>query len=152
MWIAPFFGRQRWPSWQGTGCERAQGCHAHNKAPSPRTGQGYLAHKKMPPPGTLQKAYAQGPMVVLGGVQFLMSEVPLPMRRNRGWSWGWTFLLSEVALYRRFSKIRRRTVLGAEIGPPGNVHLQGYLAHKTCPPLGPYRRPMPGVLRGGGIF
>ena len=29
--------------------------------------QWYLAHKKTPPRGTLQQAYAQGPMVVLGG-------------------------------------------------------------------------------------
>ena len=33
--------------------------------------------KKTPPPKTLQSAHAWGPMVVLGGVQFLMSEVPL---------------------------------------------------------------------------
>ena len=39
--------------------------------------QGYLAHKKLLPPRTLQWAYAQGPMVVLGGVNFFMSEVPL---------------------------------------------------------------------------
>ena len=39
--------------------------------------QGYLAHKKLLPPGTPQKAYAQDPMVVLGGLKFLMSEVPL---------------------------------------------------------------------------
>ena len=37
--------------------------------------QGYLAHKKMRQPRTLQ--YAWGPMVVLGGGLFLMSEVPL---------------------------------------------------------------------------
>ena len=30
--------------------------------------QGYLAHKKQPPLRTLQQDYAQGPMVVLGGV------------------------------------------------------------------------------------
>ena len=35
--------------------------------------QGYLAHKKLLPPRT----YVQGPMVVLGGLTFLMSEVPL---------------------------------------------------------------------------
>ena len=28
------------------------------------------------------------------------------------------------------------------------VGLQGYLAHETPPPLGPYRRPVPGVLGG----
>ena len=39
--------------------------------------QGYLAHKKQPAPMTLQQGYAQGPTVVLGGGQFLMSEVPL---------------------------------------------------------------------------
>ena len=48
--------------------------------------QAYLAHKKLPPPRTLQKAYASGPRAVLGeerflmvpgGGQFLMSEVPL---------------------------------------------------------------------------
>ena len=33
--------------------------------------------EKRPPPRTLQKPYAQGPMVVLGGLSFLMSEVPL---------------------------------------------------------------------------
>jgi hypothetical protein len=30
--------------------------------------QGYLAHKKQRPPRTLQEDYAQGHMVVLGGV------------------------------------------------------------------------------------
>jgi hypothetical protein len=39
--------------------------------------QGYLAHKKTPPPRTQQQAYAQGPMVVLGGGRLLMNEVPL---------------------------------------------------------------------------
>jgi len=39
--------------------------------------QGYLAQKKLPPPITLQQACAQDPTVVLGGWQFLMSEVPL---------------------------------------------------------------------------
>ena len=39
--------------------------------------QGYLAHKKLPPPRTLQWADAYGPRAVLGGGQFLMSEVPL---------------------------------------------------------------------------
>jgi len=36
---------------------------------------------------------------------------------------------------------------------PGDVLVQGYLAHKTPPPLGPYRRPMPRVLGGssGGV-
>ena len=46
--------------------------------------QGYLAHKKPYPPRTLQQAYAWGPMVFLGGLLFLMSEVPLcsPNPRN----------------------------------------------------------------------
>ena len=39
--------------------------------------QGYLANKKQPPSRTLQKDYAYGPMVVLGGRLFLMSEVSL---------------------------------------------------------------------------
>ena len=39
--------------------------------------QGYLAHKKLHPPRTLQQEYAEGPMVVLGGGGFVMSEVPL---------------------------------------------------------------------------
>ena len=39
--------------------------------------QGYLAHKKQPPRRTLQYPYAQGPMVVLEGWVFLVSEVPL---------------------------------------------------------------------------
>ena len=39
--------------------------------------QGYLAHKKHPPPRTLQWDYTYGPMVILGGVLFLMSEVLL---------------------------------------------------------------------------
>ena len=39
--------------------------------------QGYLAHKKPHPPRTLQSAYISGPLVVLGGGLFLMSEVPL---------------------------------------------------------------------------
>ena len=32
-----------------------------------RVVQEYLAHKKAPPPRTLHPAFAQGPMVVLGG-------------------------------------------------------------------------------------
>ena len=39
--------------------------------------QGYLAHKKLRPPRNLQYDYAWGPMVVLGGGLFIMSEVPL---------------------------------------------------------------------------
>ena len=39
--------------------------------------QGYLAHTKLLPSMTLQKAYAQGPMVVLGELKFYMSEEPL---------------------------------------------------------------------------
>ena len=39
--------------------------------------QGYLAHKKQPPPRTLQEDNVEGPLVVLGGWVFLMSEVPL---------------------------------------------------------------------------
>ena len=37
----------------------------------------YLAHKKTPPPRTLQEACASGSRVVLGGLRFLVSEVPL---------------------------------------------------------------------------
>ena len=51
-----------------------------NQILNPETGgavQGYLAHKKQPFCRTLQWAYAWGPMVVLGGGRFLMSEVPL---------------------------------------------------------------------------
>ena len=39
--------------------------------------QGYLAYKKPPPRRTLQQEYARGPMVVLQGGLFFMSEVPL---------------------------------------------------------------------------
>jgi len=39
--------------------------------------QGYLAHKNQRPPRTLQQDYALGPTVVLGGGQFLTSEVTL---------------------------------------------------------------------------
>ena len=39
--------------------------------------QGYIANKRQPPPRTLQLDYTLGPMVVLGGLQFLMIEVPL---------------------------------------------------------------------------
>ena len=47
-----------------------------NKSIRPRL-QGYLAHKKQPPPRTLQKAYAWGPMVVLGGAGcFLSARYP----------------------------------------------------------------------------
>jgi len=49
--------------------------------------QGYLAHKKQRPPRTLQQAYTLGPMVVLGGWAFLMSEEvvsPAAMQRCRG--------------------------------------------------------------------
>ena len=44
--------------------------------------QGYFAHKKPPSPRTLQQVHAQGPMVVLGGGQFLLSEVPLYLLRS----------------------------------------------------------------------
>ena len=37
--------------------------------------QGYFAHKNPPPRRTPQKPYAWGPMVLLGGWVFLMSEV-----------------------------------------------------------------------------
>ena len=41
-----------------------------------------------PPPRTLQQAYTQGPMVILGGLQFVVSEVPLYVdgrgQRTRG--------------------------------------------------------------------
>jgi len=39
--------------------------------------QGYLPHNKSHPLGALQKDYACGPTAVLGGVRFIMSEVPL---------------------------------------------------------------------------
>ena len=39
--------------------------------------QMYLAHKKPRPPRTLQYYFAQVHTVALGGVLFLMSEVPL---------------------------------------------------------------------------
>ena len=39
--------------------------------------QGYLAHKKTSSLKNLEYDYAWGPMVVLGGGRFLMSEVPL---------------------------------------------------------------------------
>ena len=39
--------------------------------------QEYLAHKKTYPPRILPQAYAQGPVAVLGGAWFLMSEIPL---------------------------------------------------------------------------
>jgi hypothetical protein len=51
--------------------------------------QGYLAHKKPPSLRTLQYDHAVGPMVVLEGGWFLMSEAPLychvaPRHRVRG--------------------------------------------------------------------
>ena len=39
--------------------------------------QGFLTYKKMHPPTTLPWVYAQGPMGVLWGWDFLMSEVHL---------------------------------------------------------------------------
>jgi len=39
--------------------------------------QGYLAHEKQHPPRALQLDYAYGPMAVLGGGLFLISEVDL---------------------------------------------------------------------------
>ena len=39
--------------------------------------QEYLANNKTTPSRTLQYAYALGPMAVLGGMRFLMSDVPL---------------------------------------------------------------------------
>ena len=45
--------------------------------PQTRKVQRYPAHKKTPSPKTLQQASAQGSMQVLGGGNFLMSEVPL---------------------------------------------------------------------------
>ena len=44
------------------------------------TVQGYLTDKKMHPPRTLQEDYAQGPVVILGWLAFLMNEVPLQPR------------------------------------------------------------------------
>ena len=42
---------------------------------------GYLAQKKQHPRRTLQQEYASGPIMVLGGWLFLMSEVPLYRQR-----------------------------------------------------------------------
>ena len=39
--------------------------------------QGYRAHKKHLPRRTPQYPYAQGPMVILWGWVFIMSELPL---------------------------------------------------------------------------
>ena len=39
--------------------------------------QGYLAHTKHPPPRILRQDFTYGPMVILGGGLFLMSEAPL---------------------------------------------------------------------------
>ena len=50
---------------------------------SPWSIQGHLAYKKPHHPRTLQSAYAQGPVVVLGGGHFLMSEVPLYLTHKR---------------------------------------------------------------------
>ena len=44
--------------------------------------QGYLAYKNPPPRRTLQEPFAYGPMVILGGWVFLMSEVALYTRRG----------------------------------------------------------------------
>ena len=44
----------------------------------------------------------RGPMVVLGGLKFLMSEAPLYGRRGLG---GLMFLISEVLLYGRRGEI-----------------------------------------------
>ena len=49
--------------------------------------QGYLAHQKTPRRRTLQQPYAQGPMVILAGWVFLMSEVPLYLGVSHGAGW-----------------------------------------------------------------
>ena len=46
---------------------------------------GYIAHKKHPSRRTLQHPYAEGPMVILWGWVFLMSEVPLYVREEPTW-------------------------------------------------------------------
>ena len=45
--------------------------------------QGYLSHKKQCPLRALQWDYAYGPIVFLGGGQFLISEVPLQASADR---------------------------------------------------------------------
>ena len=88
--------------------------------------QGYLAHKKPPSRRTLQQAFAQGPMVILGGWAFSYERgtpVRRPMRSNR----------SNFAhiTYRGTSLTRKRL------------------------PVGPYSRTVPRALRwswGVGVF
>ena len=53
------------------------GSAPEDATPAPPTVPGYLAHAKSPLPRTLQKGYACGPMMVLWGGCFLISEVPL---------------------------------------------------------------------------
>ena len=61
----------------------SEGClGVRGAASGGRAVPGYLAHKKPPLPRTLQQGSAQGPMVVLGVVCFLMSEVPLYIASN----------------------------------------------------------------------
>ena len=59
-----------------SGGQRIFGKWAHTKL------QGYLAKKKTPRPRNLQEGYAYGPMVILGGGRFLMSEVSLYLGFN----------------------------------------------------------------------
>ena len=70
--------------------------------------QGYLAHEKLPPARTLHQAYAQGPTVVLGGGgQFLMSEVPLYMCPVRT-----TTSTGTVCMHQQENAIRQLTMRG----------------------------------------
>ena len=72
-----------WPSWPQASHSfhpRKGGWFLHLIPPAPllrRNLQGYLADKKPPPRRSLQYDHAWAPMAVLGGVRFLMSEVPL---------------------------------------------------------------------------
>ena len=58
--------------------ERVPASHTWRVCPTfPPALQGYLAHTERLPPRTVQEAYAQRPVVVLGGLRFLISGVLL---------------------------------------------------------------------------
>ena len=75
-WEQRFTGVNHRPSY--TGCiPRKPQSPAQHPALLPEQLQGYLAHETPPSCRTLQQPYAEGPMVILGGVAFLVGEVPL---------------------------------------------------------------------------
>ena len=76
-----------------------------------------------------------------------MSEVPL--------YWGWHTqdiqpqILALASGYKSFKCLKGLPVRSESVQP--EPPLQGFLAHKKPPTLGPYRRPMPRVI-GGSAF